>query len=781
MLGYSSSSDSDNEHRRHRHTTTVVPAAPAPGPAPVEANKKKRKKPKAPIQKPIDRIWKRFSSKRFSRALSVLPFDPVPPSSTSDGSTELLSAGYERAAQECRKKVRRIIEECRRVNMRYQDPGFDVDWDVSWEVKSVRGHNNTDAQPNPGADTTMRSDKSAPIIGITVCETHWSKNGSDFRESEAAKSGSQIEYTDQFWAKLQGQMRHFMENREAFIATCDDWLLPHLLQSAKDTLLKIVPPEVAEPVHAALDVKLLTHQLRRATADLETLTSWIRDILKQHCTGLRDGVVDRTCEVLSDGFKDNDSEQVTAGLRSLLEVLELSRLDALNNQIRQCPPNLVEDFLRYNAQSPLERLKERFAENKPSQLRTLPNKVSQWTIHGELMGIPVAAFPDSGADACFISPGMMARLGVNAKTGTERLVNLANDKTVASPGSVDVPWKFADEEDVTQLTCYVLPGCAYDLVLGGKFLEYTQSLTTRRHRIRRNFVTVPRRVRVNLLGEGKQRLFGYINSNLVAALPDTGSDAMIISQSYAQELGLKIDVDPEDMAEFEFADGTTALSDGIVRDVTWSVGNTSIKCDFYVLDNLRVDVVLAKDYLFEMDILSTCKAFLAEDDDLDCLDLCGVRLVRVFGSDFGDALDHLEDESIEDVISPDAFSPAMINREWARRDRIRDEISNLNENQKAAAQTAEARRQEQWERARAEVRQRWAQTQPRSQMPAPTAGGRTSRLRIAQQSNSPATRGFSEHMPSDRLSFPDNTKHRPRRLRIPWASIQLLPLRRNSE
>jgi hypothetical protein len=38
----------------------------------------------------------------------------------------LLSAGYERAAEECRRKVRKIIQECRRVNTRYRDPGWDI-------------------------------------------------------------------------------------------------------------------------------------------------------------------------------------------------------------------------------------------------------------------------------------------------------------------------------------------------------------------------------------------------------------------------------------------------------------------------------------------------------------------------------------------------------------------------------------------------------------------------------------------------------------------------------
>ncbi|KAK4143212.1 calpain-D [Dichotomopilus funicola] len=130
MYGYSSSSESDDYYNYRKHKG----AAPAPA-NPNDANKKKKKR-KAPPQYSINRIWKRFSNKRFNKALSVLPFDPVLPPTISDRSNELLSAGYERAAEECRRKVRKIIQECRRVNTRYRDPGWDLDWDLKME----KGH-----------------------------------------------------------------------------------------------------------------------------------------------------------------------------------------------------------------------------------------------------------------------------------------------------------------------------------------------------------------------------------------------------------------------------------------------------------------------------------------------------------------------------------------------------------------------------------------------------------------------------------------------------------------
>ncbi|KAH8909412.1 cysteine proteinase, partial [Coniochaeta sp. PMI_546] len=128
MHGYSSSSESDSDYRRKRNQ--------APPATTTTNDKTKVKKRKLPPQITINRVWKRFSKKKFTKALAVLPFDPVPPPIVSERANELLRTGYERAAEECRRKVRKIIQECRRVNMRYRDPGFDLDWDLKME----KGH-----------------------------------------------------------------------------------------------------------------------------------------------------------------------------------------------------------------------------------------------------------------------------------------------------------------------------------------------------------------------------------------------------------------------------------------------------------------------------------------------------------------------------------------------------------------------------------------------------------------------------------------------------------------
>ncbi|KAI9166515.1 Calpain-9 [Paramyrothecium foliicola] len=122
MHGYSSSEESDDPRR------------PRPPPANSNNNdQKKKKKKRLPPQQSINRTWKKFSSRKFHTALSVLPFDPVEPPTQVERPNELLWDGYERAAEECRRKVEKIVKDCKRVNMRYRDPGWDLDWDLKYE------------------------------------------------------------------------------------------------------------------------------------------------------------------------------------------------------------------------------------------------------------------------------------------------------------------------------------------------------------------------------------------------------------------------------------------------------------------------------------------------------------------------------------------------------------------------------------------------------------------------------------------------------------------------
>src|SRR3954452_4968496 len=130
-----SSSGSDSEGR---------PRGSRPPPPPFGGSKsrssKKKKKP-LPPQETINKIWSRFSVQKFSKATVILPFATRPSTDTSKivpppkppPNNVLVSEDFERAVQECKTKVAKLMKECKRVNMRYRDPTFDIDWDLKWE------------------------------------------------------------------------------------------------------------------------------------------------------------------------------------------------------------------------------------------------------------------------------------------------------------------------------------------------------------------------------------------------------------------------------------------------------------------------------------------------------------------------------------------------------------------------------------------------------------------------------------------------------------------------
>ncbi|KAI1124717.1 T-complex protein 11-domain-containing protein [Nemania abortiva] len=595
------------------------------------------------------------------------------------------------------------------------------------------------------------------------------------------------------WAILQGQLQEFAKKRDSGADTRSSLL--KLLESVKEVVLTVVAHDDTEIVDEVLDVELLAQHMARGTVDLGKLAEWLRDILKQNCARMRDMTVDIACDILIQGLRTDDTRTLVDGFESLFSVLASMKQDVQNHSMRRAPSTIAEKTRPFaslikdisasgkhkeaSAHAHLRTGEIIFARppgpapTTLSRSQTRPARVSEWSIFRKVMGNLITALPDSGADACFISPEAAQLLGLLPRSGSERPVKLANSKVVISPGSVEVTWSFLDEKKTFDMTCWILPGCSHQIILGSGFLKKTKCLTVLRHRIRRKYVSVPKSVCVRLLGEGKQRLMGFPNDNLVAALPDTGSDAMIISREYARRLGLKIDSGPGDIVEIEFADGTTAFTDGIVRDVSWSSGGHSIQCDFLVLNNISVDVILAKDYLFDMDVFSNCREYLTEDNDIQHLDIYGIRLVRTFGDRFGAALGRLESDSFEDATSQDAFGPVMINREWARRDEIRDVIKTLNGNMRVEAEAAEERRQEQWERARVAHRQRWAHA------PDPNRVSASATTRPSGPANPPAMAGPGGSAPPNQRQAPENASSRirwPKRARV---SIPLLPLQRN--
>lgn len=265
-------------------------------------------------------------------------------------------------------------------------------------------------------------------------------------------------------------------------------------------------------------------------------------------------------------------------------------------------------------------------------------------VEGDVNGLPVEACPDTGAAMCCISSKLASGLGLGPAPGTQKMISLPN-KRVQSPGMVEVPWRFAGEQKVHTLKCWIFPECVHNIILGSHFLRETQTTTKFKGRIKSKKTNLSRLLQLRFLGEEKQRLWGYLDGHPTAALPDTGSDVMLISSAYARKIGLTVDSDSENWLELELADGTTAWTSGVVRDVSWNVGWKTVRCDFHVLDNLCVDVILSKNYLFALNTFSeNSDSFFDIDSEENLFQLCNIRLI----GQYGDTLNVLETEYLED-------------------------------------------------------------------------------------------------------------------------------------
>ncbi|KAF4467235.1 hypothetical protein FALBO_5894 [Fusarium albosuccineum] len=313
----------------------------------------------------------------------------------------------------------------------------------------------------------------------------------------------------------------------------------------------------------------------------------------------------------------------------------------------------------------------------------------------------VDALPDTGAQSNFISPQLAERVGVVLHEGTETMIELPGRKLLISPGTAKVPFSFEGESKRHMLDCVVLPGCTSDLVLSGAFLNATSTLSKFMSRIKESMRNMDRVFRVSLLGNEKNRLWGSLNGQPVLALPDTGSDVMLVSAEWAEKNKLVIDRGLEHKLKLELTDGSTTFTAGVVRNARWALGNSEqvVSCDFYVLDGLSVDVVLSNDFIFELGLFSRFNHLMANIDSFpDLSEFYNIRLIGKYSPE----LSRLEEAYLDDLNSSNAFSPEAVKAERVRRDQIRDVIDTLPLSRQEQARRDENNRQEIWDRCRSQ-------------------------------------------------------------------------------
>ena len=92
-----------------------------------------------PAQQSIDRFWKKFTTKNPGKLFTVLPDNlyakrAAVQASRKVGTLKNAVASYEQAASTCKAKVEKIAQDCRRLNQKYKDTHFDIEFDfMQWQ------------------------------------------------------------------------------------------------------------------------------------------------------------------------------------------------------------------------------------------------------------------------------------------------------------------------------------------------------------------------------------------------------------------------------------------------------------------------------------------------------------------------------------------------------------------------------------------------------------------------------------------------------------------------
>ncbi|KFA77480.1 hypothetical protein S40288_10296 [Stachybotrys chartarum IBT 40288] len=151
---------------------------------------------------------------------------------------------------------------------------------------------------------------------------------------------------NQFWETLRAELKEFISDRQSFYqrhGKTDEWSLPVLLRTVKEIIHTLDPRGDGQYLEEGLDVDFLMQQFSKGVADLDKLALWLCNVLKSHCAPVREERVDVMYNQLSDGNRKGEVDLLVQGMRSLLSLLEIMRLDKAEHEIRCVRPILLEN------------------------------------------------------------------------------------------------------------------------------------------------------------------------------------------------------------------------------------------------------------------------------------------------------------------------------------------------------------------------------------------------------------------------------------------------------
>ncbi|MCJ1376633.1 hypothetical protein MMC20_007876 [Loxospora ochrophaea] len=124
-----------------------------------------------------------------------------------------------------------------------------------------------------------------------------------------------------------------------------------------------------------------------------------------------------------------------------------------------------------------------------------------------------------------------------------------------------------------------------------------------RRRLTRCVFSVVNMFHLNFLGNGSQRLEGFLADQYIAlAAPDTGAERNVMDSEYAKNHGLHIWNKPEYRGCLQFADGSFQETLGQVHTFWTFTSGERIPITFEVLENCCSDIIIGEDILWDYNV-----------------------------------------------------------------------------------------------------------------------------------------------------------------------------------
>lgn len=128
-----------------------------------------------------------------------------------------------------------------------------------------------------------------------------------------------------YWTKIRNELEAGQYN-----------LIFYLFLTIKDILKSLLPNK--EYVDGILDTEIVVRQIGNGGFEYKEFARWINGVVKMHCAPIRDSLADELLD---------DSADVVDGLRKVVELLELMKLDIANHQIRTLRAVLVDSATEF--------------------------------------------------------------------------------------------------------------------------------------------------------------------------------------------------------------------------------------------------------------------------------------------------------------------------------------------------------------------------------------------------------------------------------------------------